>query len=196
VICQWITINVSKALTPTDAWEADAGTHNTSEASSHRVQAEDMVTARRAVLASSKKLVPEAANVATEMCPVCFIPLETAESIRITPCEHIFCSACLEAYVEACETYAALNCPLCRGVLHSLLRRDSGSERQNADSGVALGHNGGRETRNASGASDSASSGETHTAVSLRSAPGPPTPSSPTATAIQVVPQLQSDREV
>jgi hypothetical protein len=182
-ICQWITLNVSKAISYNDPL-GEVHLEVTSDDSN-----EDMVAARQSVLASSKKVVPESSThiTAADICPVCFIELHAAESIRTTPCKHDFCSACLEAYVETCQSYAALNCPLCRGKLHPL----AGTQ-QNSNAGSIAGRDppgSDTESGRAVGSASDSASNATMTVLAVHAAPGPPVPSPASPSAFQVVPQ-------
>ena len=93
--------------------ESFANSQSTDEAS-------DDVAATKVVALAASPIAPLGALPfvsATDSCPVCFMALNDVPQLRVTPCDHVFCSQCLESVVHSSKTASALKCPLCRSNL-------------------------------------------------------------------------------
>ena len=52
-----------------------------------------------------------------QSCAVCLCIMTGSSVVRRTPCGHIYCAECFEAFIETCMTFETLICPLCRSPL-------------------------------------------------------------------------------
>lgn len=55
-------------------------------------------------------------------CPVCLLDV-SQKTMFTTPCQHAFCTPCMEALVAVHETPFGLPCPLCRAPFHYVKSR-------------------------------------------------------------------------
>jgi hypothetical protein len=93
--------------------------HNDHPRSSNEETFDEITITRKKILVTSKRVTPSAVDQLSpaDGCPICLIPLSAARHVRVTACQHIFCSPCLEHFVANCKTVSAFTCPLCRGNL-------------------------------------------------------------------------------
>lgn len=136
----WMAIWVSTLFTtiPTGAGREGSGDERR-EARSARNE-EVMTAAREAALhIAETSMWSDARNSDEEAsCPICMEPFESHCVVRTTQCRHVFCSACLGAFIAGTSAPGLLACPMCRTTLSERQLRDPlTSSVANASSGTA-----------------------------------------------------------